>query len=202
MKRWTEIESEARAQENPPEDVLDSLRELWAIVVVFRANIFQLGRQHLCQLDHESLWTKIFMLIWNRGIKKQEANTVKLRYQPRKFTSLGGTLDALEKRLIRAQNVLDEQLRLADQGDQGHRERENREFLQNIHAFGSSPSLACLQRICTISSPTRFSISSQDISEMYANKISRLVSQWQFLIPVRLGGLGQSNICCLGMAYA
>lgn len=176
-----EIESEARAQENPPEDILDSLRELWAIVVVFRMNVLQLGRRNLCQLDHESLWTKIFMLIWNRGMKKQEANTVKLRYQPRKFSSLGGTLDALEERLIRAQNVLDGQLRLANQGDQGHRERENGEFLRSIRAFGSSPSLACLHRICTISSPTRFSISSQDISEMYANKISGLVSQWQFL---------------------
>lgn len=122
-KRWMEIESEVRAQENPPEDILDSLRELWAIVVVFRMNILQLGRRNLCQLDHESLWTKIFMLIWNRGMKKQEAHTVKLRYQPRKFSSLGGTLDALEKRLIRAQSVLDGQLRLANQGDQGHRER-------------------------------------------------------------------------------
>ncbi|KAF5578918.1 Mg2+ transporter like zinc transport [Fusarium pseudocircinatum] len=54
------------------------------------------------------------------------------------------------------------------------RNNENKDMLRSIQPFQDNLSLACLLRMCTITTPTRFSITSQDIMDMFSVKISRL----------------------------
>ncbi|KAF5556588.1 Mg2+ transporter like zinc transport [Fusarium mexicanum] len=84
------------------------------------------------------------------------------------------TLQDLEDELAAAIANLNRHPGAAQSELQATRDDENKDMSRSIQSFGNNLSLACLFRMCTILTPTRLSITSQDITDILAGRITRL----------------------------
>ncbi|RBA15774.1 hypothetical protein FPRO05_12381 [Fusarium proliferatum] len=124
------------------------------------------------QLDRLSLWRRIIDYI--RYDSKATSAKTELLYKPGLRAQSPETLQDLGDELTAAITNLDRHNGTAQLEPQASRDNENKNMLRNIQSLGGNLSLACLLRMCTISTPTRFSITSQDITDMFSGRISRL----------------------------
>ncbi|SCO16194.1 uncharacterized protein FFMR_13989 [Fusarium fujikuroi] len=124
------------------------------------------------QLDRPSLWRRIMNYI--RHDSKATSAKTELLYKPSLRAQSPETLQDLEDELTAAISNIDRHHGTAQSELQASRDDENKNMLSGIQSFGDNLSLGCLLRMCTISTPTRFSITSQDITDMFSRRISRL----------------------------
>ncbi|EGU76086.1 hypothetical protein FOXB_13383 [Fusarium oxysporum f. sp. conglutinans Fo5176] len=98
-----------------------------------------------------------------------------LRNLPDETSKRGETLQDLEDKLAAAIACLKRHHGTVQSELQISRDNENKDMLRSIQSFEGNLSLACLLRMCTISIPTWYSITSQDMTDIFARRISRLV---------------------------
>lgn len=168
VQQWIEIENTARVQADPSDEIFNTLRKLWSIAVRFTMN-FYLSQDHLYEIHHTSLWKGLF----NRK-RPLRADEVQLRFHGSKKPS--GTLQDLEMEFAAAVATLERHQGTQRLDIQASIRRENEDLLRFVHKFDENLSLACLFHMCIISTPTRFSITSRDITDMFATTTSNLVS--------------------------
>ncbi|QKD62449.2 uncharacterized protein FOBCDRAFT_254400 [Fusarium oxysporum Fo47] len=134
-----------------------------------------------------------FFLVLNRSTRKKKArgrlfgplrtvltfspgryNGEPLRNMPDETSKRGETLQDLEDKLAAAITSLKRRHSTVQSELQVSRDNENKDMLRSIQNFNGNLSLACLLRMCTISTPTWYSITSQDMTDTCARRLSRL----------------------------
>ncbi|KAH7200949.1 hypothetical protein BKA60DRAFT_601118 [Fusarium oxysporum] len=116
-----------------------------------------------------------FFLVLNRSTRKKKARG----RLPDGTSKRGETLQDLEDKLAAAIASLKRHHGTVQSELQVSRDNENKDMLRSIQNFEGNLSLACLLRMCTISTPTRYSITSQDITNIFAQRIPRLPQVYQ-----------------------
>ncbi|CCT76091.1 uncharacterized protein FFUJ_11411 [Fusarium fujikuroi IMI 58289] len=164
MNHWIEAEAS--------EEVAQALRNLLSIAIRFTMNFHLSPDRDIFQLDRPSLWRRIMNYI--RHDSKATSAKTELLYKPSLRAQSPETLQDLEDELTAAISNIDRHHGTAQSELQASRDDENKNMLSGIQSFGDNLSLGCLLRMCTISTPTRFSITSQDITDMFSRRISRL----------------------------
>jgi hypothetical protein len=119
------------------------------------------------------MWRRILNYI--RNDSKATLAKTKLLYKPDETSKRGETLQDLEDKLAAAITSLKRHHGTVQSEFQVSRDNENKDMLRSIQSFEGNLSLACLLRMCTISTPTRYSITSQDMTDIFARRISCLV---------------------------
>jgi hypothetical protein len=173
MRHWVEVERTTWGQAEASEEVAHALRSLWSIAIRFTMNFHLSSDRHIYQLDRPSMWRRLLNYI--RNDSKAKSAKTEVLYRPELKGKRGETLQDLEDELMIAIANLNRHHGTAQSELQASRDNENKDMLRSIQSFEDNLSLACLLRMCTISTPTRFSITSQDITDMFAGRISRLV---------------------------
>ncbi|KAH7224281.1 uncharacterized protein BKA55DRAFT_584383 [Fusarium redolens] len=172
MRHWVEVERTTWGQAEASEEVAHALRSLWSIAIRFTMNFHLNSDRHIYQLDRPSMWRRLLNYI--RNDSKAKSAKTEVLYRPELKGKRGETLQDLEDELMIAIANLNRHHGTAQSELQASRDNENKDMLRSIQSFEDNLSLACLLRMCTISTPTRFSITSQDITDMFAGRISRL----------------------------
>ncbi|KAG4292288.1 hypothetical protein FPRO06_13541 [Fusarium proliferatum] len=172
MNHWIEVEMTTWGQAEASEEVAQALRNLWSIAICFTMNFHLSPDRDIFQLDRLSLWRRIIDYI--RDDSKATSAKTELLYKPGLRAQSPETLQDLGDELTAAITNLDRHNGTAQLEPQASRDNENKNMLRNIQSLGGNLFLACLLRMCTISTPTRFSITSQDITDMFSVRISRL----------------------------
>ncbi|WKT53381.1 SMP-30/Gluconolactonase/LRE-like region [Fusarium oxysporum f. sp. vasinfectum] len=172
MKHWVEVERTTSGQAEASEEVARALRSLWTIATRFSTNFHLSSDRQLYQFDRLSMWRRILNYIRN-DCKATSAKT-KLLYRPDETSKRDETLQDLEDKLAAAIASLKRRHGTVQSELQVSRDNENKDMLRSIQNFEGNLSLACLLRMCTISTPTRYSITSQDITDIFAQRIPRL----------------------------
>lgn len=173
MKHWVEVERTTSGQAEASEEVARALRSLWTIATRFSTNFQLSSDRQLYQFDQLSMWRRILNYIRN-DCKATSAKT-KLLYRPDETSKRGETLQDLEDKLAAAIASLKRHHSTVQSKLQVSRDNENKDMLRSIQNFNGNLSLACLLRMCTISTPTWYSITSQDMTDIFARRKSRLV---------------------------
>ncbi|KAJ0150045.1 Uncharacterized protein HZ326_7393 [Fusarium oxysporum f. sp. albedinis] len=172
MKHWVEVERTTWGQAEASEEVARALGSLWTIAIRFSTNFHLSSVRQIYQLDRLSMWRRILNYI--RNDSKATLAKTKLLYKPDETSKRGETLQDLEDKLAAAITSLKRHHGTVQSEFQVSRDNENKDMLRSIQSFEGNLSLACLLRMCTISTPTRYSITSQDMTDIFARRISCL----------------------------
>jgi hypothetical protein len=194
-----EVEKTTRGQAEPSEEVQQALKTLWLIAIRFTMNFHSTKDGYLYQIDRTGLWKRLLNLILRR-IGYSNSVVSEFQYRPHRSRKSFKTLEDLENEFVAAIANLERQQGATQADLQASRDRESKEFLRTIHRFDKNLSLACLFRMCMISTPVRSPMTSQDIIDMFATMTSRLVSVGLYLFIALEARLTMSRYP--GVAYS
>ncbi|KAF4443063.1 Mg2+ transporter -like Zinc transport [Fusarium acutatum] len=172
LHRSTEVKRIMSGQAEPPEEITHALRKLWSIAIRFTMNFHLSPDRQIYQLDLPGMWRGIIKYI--RHDAAATSAMTELLYRLDGKSKKRETLQDLENELGLAIRALKAHYGTAHSKLEASRDNENKDMLRSIQPFQDNLSLACLLRMCTISTPTRFLITSQDIMDTFSVKISRL----------------------------
>ncbi|KAM7205990.1 hypothetical protein V8F33_000820 [Rhypophila sp. PSN 637] len=179
---WLKVDELIRGHVDPSDELFKAIRQMWAIYVHFHMN-FHVDREGMIYNLHyqgalqKLAWTARVWLVRFFGQVESQVDEnvtpkdIPVTFQPRKR---GETLQDLEDDFIDAMAQLNIQLELTNDGIHDIEQHQNKDMLRNIHTSAAHPAMACLFRMCTLATPSRFLISSRDISDMYARATAQL----------------------------
>ncbi|KAF5258766.1 hypothetical protein FOXYS1_10655 [Fusarium oxysporum] len=148
MKHRVEVGRTTCGQAEASEEVARALRSLWTIAIRFNTSFHLSSNRQIYEFDKLST--------------------------PDETSKRGETLQDLEDKLAAAITSLKRRHSTVQSELQVSRDNENKDMLRSIQNFNGNLSLACLLRMCTISTPTWYSITSQDMTDTCARRLSRL----------------------------
>ncbi|KAK4210124.1 hypothetical protein QBC37DRAFT_449032 [Rhypophila decipiens] len=179
---WLKVDELIRAHVDPSDELFKAIRKVWAIYVHFHMNFLVDSKGMVYSLHQRGALRKVahrakiwlFQIFGQVELKNNqciELKNIPVTFQPRKR---GETLKDLEDDFFDARAKLRIQLELTSEGIRDIEKHQNNEMLKDIHSSAAHPAMACLFRMCTLSTPSRFLISSRDISDMYARATAQL----------------------------
>ncbi|KAI1820096.1 cora-like Mg2+ transporter protein-domain-containing protein [Xylaria intraflava] len=185
VKKWTSVEASMRFRVHEggfSEEIFTTLKELWTIALIFSANfylnskdrqIYALGPRSTTEWTWSSWRRRHTKLKQQGGSTESNALDIPIYHSPRKP---GETLRDLEEDLSKTMAKLDRQLEFEKNrfDSENDDDREKALLMEEISRSGDNASLYCLLRVCTFSTPSRFTTFNNLVVDFYARKISRL----------------------------